>query len=146
MAINGEYQASPTGWVRDQVEAVEAAGDTHAVDLNGMSIVLLTMLGATSGKVRKVPLMRVEHDGAYAAVASKGGAPTNPQWYHNLVANPDIELQDGTQAKPFRARLVDDAQERAQWWDRAVAAFPPYADYQAGTDRQIPLFVLEPRT
>lgn len=146
MAINGEYEASPSDWVRDQVAAVEAAGDTHAVDLDGMSIVLLTMLGATSGKVRKVPLMRVEHAGDYLAVASKGGAPKNPQWYHNLVAHPDLELQDGTVTRPFRARLVEDDQERAQWWERAVAAFPPYAEYQAGTERTIPLFVLEPRT
>jgi F420H(2)-dependent quinone reductase len=104
---------------------------------------LLTMRGAKTGKVRKVPLMRVEHDGRYAAVASQGGAPKHPVWYHNLVANPRIELQDGTAHGTFVARETT-GDEKAIWWERAVAAYPDYADYQKKTDRQIPLFVLEP--
>jgi deazaflavin-dependent oxidoreductase (nitroreductase family) len=109
-----------------------------------MPVVLLTMLGASSGKLRKVPLMRVEHDGVYAAVASKGGAPDNPQWYANLLAHPDLDLQDGTEVRPVRAREISGA-EREEWWPRCVEAFPPYAEYQAKTDRSIPVFLLEPR-
>ncbi|MCI1261348.1 MAG: nitroreductase family deazaflavin-dependent oxidoreductase [Tetrasphaera jenkinsii] len=138
------FRPSPTSWVRNQVAAIEAAGTTEAADIQGMRVVLLTMTGRKSGDTLKVPLMRVEHEGAYAAVASKGGAPDNPQWYYNLVANPDIFLQDGTQDRPVRARILD-GDERAQWWERCVAAFPPYAEYQANTDRTIPVFVLEPR-
>jgi deazaflavin-dependent oxidoreductase (nitroreductase family) len=142
MTITGEYAASPTQWVRSQVEKIEEAGTTRAVDIQGRPVVLLTMLGV-SGKVRKVPLMRVEHDGVYAAVASKGGAPEHPVWYANVVANPEVSLQDGTTVGRFRAREVH-GEERAAWWDRAVAAYPPYADYQVKTDRLIPVFVLEP--
>lgn len=137
------YQPSPTQWVRDQVEAIEAAGDTRAVGIMGMQVVLLTMRGARSGAIRKVPLMRVEHDGVYAAVASKGGAPEHPQWYHNLIADPAVDLQDGTEHHATLARLATPA-EREQWWPRCVAAFPPYAEYQAATERQIPVFLLEP--
>jgi deazaflavin-dependent oxidoreductase (nitroreductase family) len=139
-----EYVPSPTGWVRKQVEKIEATGTTRSVDIMGMQVVLLTMRGARTGAVRKVPLMRVEHDGVYAAVASLGGAPKHPVWYHNLKADPDLELQDGTETFPMRARELD-ADERAEWWPRCVAAYPPYADYQKKTDRVIPVFVLEPR-
>jgi deazaflavin-dependent oxidoreductase (nitroreductase family) len=139
------YVDSPAPWVRDQVAAIDAAGDTAAASIQGMAVVVLHIKGAKSGTWRKVPLMRVEHDGAYAAVASKGGAPDNPQWYHSLRANPDIDLQDGTATMPMRAReLAGD--ERSQWWERCVAAFPNYAEYQQNAgDRQIPVFVLEPR-
>lgn len=139
------YRPSPSGWVRDQVAAIEAAGDTRAASIMDRAVVLLTMTGRKSGDTLKVPLMRVEHDGTYAAVASKGGAPDNPQWYHSLRANPDIDLQDGTATMPMRAReLAGD--ERSQWWERCVAAFPNYAEYQQNAgDRQIPVFVLEPR-
>ena len=135
----------PAPWVRAQVAAIGAAGDTAAASVQGMAVDVLHIKGAKSGTWRKVPLMRVEHDGAYAAVASKGGAPDNPQWYHSLRANPDIDLQDGTATMPMRAReLAGD--ERSQWWERCVAAFPNYAEYQQNAgDRQIPVFVLEPR-
>jgi len=138
------YRPSPSEWVRNQVAAIEAAGTTEAADIQGMRVVLLTMTGRKSGDTLKVPLMRVEHDGLYAAVASKGGAPDHPQWYFNLQAQPDISLQDGTLDRPVRARELQDA-EREQWWERCVAAFPPYAEYQTKTDRLIPVFVLEPR-
>ena len=144
MAITGDYEPSPTDWVRKQVETIEETGTTASVDIRGMPVVLMTMRGASSGKVRKVPVMRVEHDGDYAAVASKGGAPDHPAWYANLQANPDITLQDGTESWDARARELE-GEERQTWWDRAVEAFPSYADYQAGTDRQIPVFVLERR-
>ncbi|GAA1783747.1 nitroreductase family deazaflavin-dependent oxidoreductase [Nostocoides veronense] len=138
------YRPSPSKWVRNQVAAIEAAGTTEAADIQGMRVVLLTMTGRKSGDTLKVPLMRVEHDGLYAAVASKGGAPDHPQWYFNLQAQPDISLQDGTLDRPVRARELQGA-EREQWWERCVAAFPPYAEYQTKTDRLIPVFVLEPR-
>ncbi len=143
MTIEGEYEPSPSEWVRGQVNAIEETGDTASVDIQDRPVVLLTMRGASSGKVRKVPLMRVEHEGSYLAVASQGGAPQHPQWFHNLVAHPDIDLQDGTVSSPARARLLE-GQARSQWWARAVEAFPPYAEYQTKTDRQIPLFLLEP--
>lgn len=138
------YRPSPSKWVRNQVAAIEAAGTTEAADIQGMRVVLLTMTGRKSGDTLKVPLMRVEHDGLYAAVASRGGAPDHPQWYFNLQAQPDISLQDGTLDRPVRARELQGA-EREQWWERCVAAFPPYAEYQTKTDRLIPVFVLEPR-
>lgn len=134
---------SPAKWVRDQVEAYEASGGTAGTDLRGMPVVLLTTRGAKSGLVRKVPLMRVEHDGKYVAVASQGGAPKNPVWYHNLKAHPDLDLRDGEQMFAMTAREITGA-EYDHWWDRAVAAFPDYADYKVKTDRVIPLFVLEP--
>jgi deazaflavin-dependent oxidoreductase (nitroreductase family) len=142
MALEGEYEPSPAQWVRDQVEKYESSGGTDGTTMRGMPVVVVTMRGARSGKVRKVPVMRVEHGGAYAVVASKGGAPEHPLWYHNLVANPRVELQDGPQRREVTARKVS-GDERALWWDRAVAAYPDYADYQAKTDRQIPVFVLE---
>lgn len=140
-----DYAPSPTTWVRRQVEKIEASGDTRAVDIMGRPVVLLTMRGARSGAIRKVPLMRVENDGTYAAVASKGGAPEHPQWFHNLKADPHITLQDGTESFPVTAREVDGA-EYDQWWARCVAAFPQYADYVAtasAAGRCIPVFVLE---
>jgi len=142
MPLTGEYQPSTQQWVRDQVEAYESSGGTEATTMRGMPVVLLTMVGAKSGKLRKVPLMRVEHEGAYAAIASMGGAPQNPTWYANLVQHPGLELQDGPAKWDMTAREVT-GDERAAWWDRAVAAYPDYADYQLKTDRQIPVFVLE---
>ncbi len=143
MPIDGEYAPSPAQWVRDQVEAYEGSGGKDGNGMRGMPIVLLTTLGAKSGLVRKVPLMRVEHDGKYAAVASLGGAPKNPVWYYNLKAHPRLDLRDGEQVFDMTAREVTGA-EYDQWWERAVAAFPDYADYKRKTDRVIPLFVLEP--
>jgi deazaflavin-dependent oxidoreductase (nitroreductase family) len=142
MALHGEYKPSPAQWVRDQVDAIESSGGTDGTTLRGKPVVVMTMMGAKSGKVRKVPVMRVEHDGVYAAVASKGGAPDNPLWYANLLANPAIEVQDGPMRKAATARELH-GDERAQWWDRAVAAFPDYATYQQRTDREIPVFILE---
>jgi F420H(2)-dependent quinone reductase len=142
MTNNQEYAPSPTDWVRDQVEKIEAAGTTEAVDIMGMKVVLLTMRGAKSGKIRKVPLMRVEHNGVYVAVASRGGAPTHPVWYYNLKADPKLTLQDGTVTKEFVAREIE-GEEYDEWWQRSVAAYPPYAEYQTKTSRKIPQFVLE---
>ena len=143
MAITGEYVPSPSAWVRKQVDTIERTGTTDSVDIMGLPVVLLTMQGARTGAVRKVPLMRVEHEGTFAAVASKGGAPEHPQWYRNMLAHPDIELQAGTETFPVRARELS-GEERDQWWERCVAAYPPYAQYQTKTDRLIPVFVLEP--
>jgi deazaflavin-dependent oxidoreductase (nitroreductase family) len=124
------------------VEQIEQAGTT-AVLTHGKGVVLLTMRGAKTGKLRKVPLMRVEHDGRYAAVASLGGAPKNPVWYYNLKADPSVQLQDGEDTREFVARELE-GEERDLWWARAVEAWPDYAEYQTKTDRQIPVFVLEP--
>ncbi len=145
MAINGDYEPSPHAWVREQVELFESSGGTKSATLSdtGIPIVVVTNVGATSGKVRKTPVMRVEHDGRYAMIASQGGAPTHPKWYHNLVAHPEVELQDGPVKREMIAREVS-GDERAQWWERAVAVYPPYAEYQEKTTRQIPVFVLEP--
>jgi deazaflavin-dependent oxidoreductase (nitroreductase family) len=144
MAVDGNYEPSPSAWVRDQVEEYEGSGGTKGTTLldTGMPVVIVTNRGAKTGKVRKTPLMRVEHDGAYLAVASKGGAPEHPLWYYNLVAHPDVEVQDGTEKWAATAREIS-GEERAAWWDRAVAAFPPYAEYQEKTSRLIPVFVLE---
>ncbi|MGV9255474.1 nitroreductase family deazaflavin-dependent oxidoreductase [Streptomyces sp. NPDC003697] len=145
MPLEGEYEPSPAQWVREQVELYESSGGTEGTTLQdtGLPVILLTMRGARSGRIRKTPLMRVEHDGRYAVVASQGGAPKHPFWYHNLKADPRVELQDGPVKRDMTAREVDGA-ERAEWWDRAVAAFPPYAEYQQQTSREIPVFVLEP--
>ena len=143
MPLQGEYEISPTGWVRKQTEKIFEAGTTDVVGINGMKVVLVTTRGAKTGKLRKVPLMRVEHEGRYAMVASLGGAPKNPVWYYNVVADPHVDLQDGTEVKDYIAREVH-GEEKAQWWERAVAAYPDYADYQKRTDRQIPVFVLDP--
>ncbi|MFJ7626874.1 nitroreductase family deazaflavin-dependent oxidoreductase [Streptomyces sp. NPDC097595] len=143
MPLQGEYEPSPSQWVRDQVEQYESSGGTEGTTMRGMPVIVLTTVGAKSGKIRKTPLMRVEHDGRYAVVASQGGAPTHPVWYHNLKAEPRAELQDGPARRDMTAREVTGA-EKEQWWERAVDAFPDYADYQKKTDRQIPVFVLEP--
>ena len=140
--ITGTYVPSPSAWVRKQVETIEETGTTGSVHIQGRPVVLLTMNGVT-GSVRKVPLMRVEHDGVYAAVASKGGAPDHPKWYANLRKNPVLELQDGTRTWVARARELD-GEEREEWWARCVEAFPDYAEYQRNTDRLIPVFALEP--
>ena len=143
MPLNGEYEPSREQWVRDQVEAYESSGGTKGTTLRGVPVVVVTSVGARSGKLRKNPLMRVEHDGSYALVASKGGAPEHPTWYHNLVAHPTVELQDGPDRRDYSVRLAE-GDERAAWWDRAVAVWPAYADYQLKTDREIPVFVAEP--
>jgi deazaflavin-dependent oxidoreductase (nitroreductase family) len=143
MPLEGEYEPSTAQWVREQVEAIEKSGGTEGTTLRGLPVVLITNRGAKTGKLRKTPLMRVEHDGSYAAVGSQGGAPRHPVWYYNLIAEPHVELQDGPVKQDMIARLVTGA-ERAAWWERAVAAFPDYADYQKKTDREIPVFVLEP--
>lgn len=145
MAMVGEYEPSPEQWVRDQVEAYESSRGTRGNTLRdtGLPVVIVTSVGARSGKLRKTPLMRVAQGGRYALVASKGGAPDHPTWYHNLVADPRIELQDGPEPQAMIVRLLE-GDERAQWWDRAVAAFPTYADYQTETRRTIPVFLAEP--
>lgn len=143
MPLHGEYVPSPSQWVRDQVEVYERTGGAEGATLQGKPVIILTTRGAKTGKLRKIPLMRVEHEGRYAAVASMGGAPEHPVWYHNLVAEPQIELQDGAQKWDMTARELSGA-EREEWWQRAVAAFPPYADYQERTEREIPVFLLEP--
>jgi len=143
MPLDGEYEISPTDWVRKQTEKIFETGTTESVDIKGRAVILLTTRGAKTGKLRKVPLMRVEHDGAYAIVASLGGAPKHPVWYFNVKSEPHVELQDGTVTRDYEAREVL-GDEKAAWWERAVAAYPDYADYQAKTDRQIPVFVLEP--
>ena len=145
MPVEGEYEPSPRAWVREQVELYEGSGGAQGTTLRdtGLPVVIITNRGARSGKLRKTPVMRVEHDGRYAAVASQGGAPTHPFWYFNLRANPRVELQDGPRKQDMVAREIT-GEERAQWWERAVAAYPPYAEYQQRTDRRIPVFVLEP--
>jgi deazaflavin-dependent oxidoreductase (nitroreductase family) len=143
MTLEGEYEPSPSKWVRDQVEAYERSGGDEANALldTGLPIIIVTTRGNKSGKLRKTPLMRVEHNGEYALVASQGGAPTHPVWYHNLKADPEaVTIQDGPE--PFDARVREvEGDERAEWWERSVAAYPPYAEYQTKTDRQIPVFV-----
>jgi deazaflavin-dependent oxidoreductase (nitroreductase family) len=143
MPLDGEYEPSPAAWVRDQVAEYESSGGTRGTTLRDMPVIVLTSRGAKSGKIRKSPLMRVEHDGSYAIVASKGGAPEHPVWYYNVVGDPHVELQDGPVKQDMTAREVTGA-EKTTWWERAVAAYPDYADYQTKTDRQIPVFVLEP--
>ena len=145
MPVEGDYQPSPRAWVRDQVELYESSGGTRGTTLRdtGLPVVIITNRGARTGAVHKTPVMRVEHGGRYAAVASQGGAPSHPFWYHNLRAHPRVQLQDGPDKQDMTAREVSGG-ERAQWWERAVAAYPPYAEYQQKTSRQIPVFVLEP--
>lgn len=145
MPLTGEYQPSSQAWVREQVEAYESSGGTAATTLRdtGIPVVVVTSVGAKSGKLRKNPVMRVEHDGRYAVVASKGGAPEHPEWYYNLIEHPLVELQDGPQRRDYRVRVAEGA-EREEWWQRAVAVYPAYAEYQQKTDRQIPVFLAEP--
>jgi deazaflavin-dependent oxidoreductase (nitroreductase family) len=145
MPLEGEYAPSTSEWARTQAETFEASGGGDANEFKGLPIIVLTSVGAKSGMLRKTPLMRVEHDGQYAVVASRGGAPTHPVWYYNLVKTPHVELQDGAEKHDYLAREVT-GDEKAIWWERAVAAYAPYADYQTKTDRQIPVFVLEPMT
>lgn len=142
MPLEGEYAPSTSDWARTQAETFEASGGTDAGDLRGMPIIVLTSVGAKSGMLRKTSLMRVEHEGEYAVVASLGGAPKHPVWYWNLRKNPHVELQDGAEKHDYLARELE-GEEKALWWERAVAAYPPYADYQKKTERQIPVFVLE---
>ena len=142
MPITGEYVPSPSTRSREQVELYESSNGTQGTTLMGKPVVILTTLGAQSGKVRKTPLMRVEHDGAYAVVASLGGAPKHPVWYYNVRANPRVELQDLSEKHEYVAREVT-GEEKSIWWERAVAVWPAYADYQKRTDRVIPVFVLE---
>jgi F420H(2)-dependent quinone reductase len=140
---NDEYAPSPRDWVRSDVDKVQAAGTTDAIDVSGLPVVVMTTRGAKSGKLRKVPLMRVEHEGLYVAVGSTSGAPKNPVWYYNLKADPKVTLQDGEVTKEYVARELEGA-EYDEWWQRSVAAFPAYAEYQAKTTRKIPQFLLEP--
>jgi F420H(2)-dependent quinone reductase len=143
MPITGEYEPSTSDWARDNAELYIASGGKEGTELKGKPVILLTTIGAKTGKVRKTPLMRVEHNGEYAVVASLGGAPKHPVWYFNIKANPRVELQDGTETHDYEAREVL-GREKAIWWERAVEAWPDYADYQRKTDRQIPVFVLTP--
>jgi deazaflavin-dependent oxidoreductase (nitroreductase family) len=148
MALEGEYEPSPSQWVRDQVEEYESSGGTQANTLggSGIPIVIFATRGQRSGKIRKTPVMRVEHEGSYALVASKGGAPENPQWYYNLVAYPDdVSLQDGPEPFDVEVRQLS-GDEYEQWWERAVAVYSPYAEYQTKTSRKIPVFLASPKT
>ncbi len=143
--IEGEYVPSTMDWVREQIEAYEASGGKEAATLRetGIPIIVVTMRGKKSGAVRKIALMRVEHEGSYALVASKGGAPSHPGWYHNIAADNQVMIQDGPEPFMTTARLVA-GEERAAWWERAVAVFPTYEDYEAKADREIPIFVTDP--
>jgi deazaflavin-dependent oxidoreductase (nitroreductase family) len=143
MPLTGEYEPNTLTWVRDQVALYESSGGTEGTTIRGLPVVVITNRGARSGKLRKIAVMRVEHDGCYAAVASRGGAPTHPLWYHNMIADPHVELQDGTTKQDMVARELH-GEEKALWWKRAVAAYADYADYQKKTDREIPVLLLEP--
>jgi deazaflavin-dependent oxidoreductase (nitroreductase family) len=146
MPLEGEFAPmDPAGWVRDQIETWERSGGTEGTTLRetGMPVVIVVNRGVRSGQLRRTPLMRVEHDGSYLAVGSKGGAPQNPGWVANLRADPNVEVWDGPARDDYVAREID-GDERAEWWERAVKAYPPYAEYQERTDRLIPVFVLEP--
>lgn len=144
MPLHGDYQPSSEQWVRDQVELYEGSGGTEGLTLRdtGLPVIVVTSVGAKSKKLRKNPVMRVTHAGAYALVASKGGAPEHPVWYHNLVNDPHVEVQDQTERWDMAVREVH-GDERSTWWERAVAAYPDYADYQKKTQREIPVFVAE---
>lgn len=143
MPLHGEYGPSTSDWAREQAELFERTKGAEGGTLRGVPIIVLGTVGATSGLVRRTALMRVEHEGSYAVVASKGGAPEHPSWYWNLKADPRVELQDGEVTRDYQARELD-GDERAEWWERACAVWPDYADYQTRTDRIIPVFVLEP--
>lgn len=148
MALQGEYEPSPAEWVRNQVEEFEASNGQRANILRGdpnWPIVVITSVGAKSGKLRKNPVMRVERDGTYVAIASKGGADDHPVWYYNFVEHPEVDLQDGAEKHAYRARVVT-GEERADWWQLAVDTWDTYAEYQKKTDREIPVFVLERAT
>ena len=143
MATEGEYVPSQWDWVAKQIDRYESSGGTEGLTIQGVPVVVMTMQGRRSGNVRKAAVMRVEHDGTYAAVASKGGAPQHPGWYHNLLAHPDITLQDGPERRELRAREVE-GDEKTAWWARAVEVWPAYDGYQKRTDRPIPVVLLEP--
>lgn len=143
MPLTGEYAPSTSAWAREQAELYERTNGAEGNDLRGRPIIVLTTLGAKTGMLRKTALMRVEHDSRYCVVASKGGAPENPVWHHNLRAHPLCELQDMADKRDYRARLLE-GDERALWWERACAVWPDYAAYQQKTERLIPLWVLEP--
>jgi deazaflavin-dependent oxidoreductase (nitroreductase family) len=143
MPLTGDYEPSTSDWARENAELYMSSGGTDGTELKGKAVILLTTIGAKSGKIRKTPLMRVEHNGEYAVVASLGGAPKNPVWYYNIKAHPQVELQDGTADGEYEAREIF-GDEKAAWWERAVEAWPDYAEYQQKTDRQIPVFVLSP--
>jgi deazaflavin-dependent oxidoreductase (nitroreductase family) len=143
MPLDGEYEPSTQGWVRDQVDLIESSGGTEGTELRGMPVIVVTNRGVKSGKLRKTPLMKVEHEGTYAAVASQGGAPVHPNWYYNVIADPHVEVQDGLVKKDYVAREIT-GDEKREWWRRAVDAFPPYREYQMKTKREIPVFLLEP--
>lgn len=143
MPLDGDYVPSPAQWVRDQVEQIENSGGTEGTTLRGVPVIVMTNKGAKTGALRKTPVMRVEHDGRYAAIASKGGAAKHPLWYYNLLANPMVEVRDGTVTRDMVAREVT-GEEKALWWRRAVEVWPSYAEYQDKTTREIPVFVLEP--
>jgi deazaflavin-dependent oxidoreductase (nitroreductase family) len=143
MPLTGEYEPSTSEWARTQAELYESTNGAEGGHLRGMPIIVLTTVGAKSGKLRKTALMRVEHDGVYAVVASLGGAPKHPVWYFNIVAQPHVELQDLAVKRDYIAREIT-GEEKSAWWERAVVAYPPYADYQVKTSREIPVFVLEP--
>ena len=143
MPLHGEYAPSTAAWARKQAETYESSSGDRAADLKGRPIIVLTSVGAKTGQLRKTALMRVEHDGVYAVVASLGGAPKHPVWYYNLKQNAHVELQDGATKRDYVAREVT-GDEKTIWWDRAVATWPDYAKYQTKTTRQIPVFVLEP--
>ena len=143
MPLTGEYEPSTSDWARENAELYMQSGGTQGTEMKGKPVILLTTVGAKSGKLRKTPLMRVAHDGEYAVVASLGGAPKNPVWYYNIAAHPRVELQDGTVHGDYDAREVF-GDEKALWWQRAVAVWPDYAEYQRNTDREIPVFVLTP--
>ena len=143
MPLHAEYEPSPPGWAREQAELYEATDGRAGGDLRGRPVIVLTSVGAKTGKLRKTPLMRVERDGVYAVVASLGGAPKHPVWYYNLRENPHVELQDRDVKRDYTAREVD-GEEKQVWWERAVETWPDYATYQTKTERRIPVFVLEP--
>jgi deazaflavin-dependent oxidoreductase (nitroreductase family) len=143
MTQKTDYAPSPEAWVRDQVALYESTGGREGNTLRGKPVIIVTSTGAKSGKIRKTPLMRVEHDGRYALIASQGGAPQHPTWYFNLVADPLVKIQDGPEPRDMVVRELSGA-ERAEWWERAVAAWPDYAGYAERTDREIPVFLAEP--
>lgn len=144
MPLTGTYEPSTSEWARKQAELYEETNGEEGDTVNGVPVVVITSVGAKSGNLRKNPVIRVEHDGKYAAVASKGGAPEHPTWFHNFVAHPHVELQDGADRRDYEARVLD-GEEREEWWSRAVAVWPDYDGYQQKTDREIPVFLLTPK-
>ncbi|KZE42897.1 nitroreductase family deazaflavin-dependent oxidoreductase [Microbacterium sp. T32] len=143
MPLSGQYLPSTSEWARSQAETFEATGGREGAELRGVPIIVLTTVGAKTGGLRKTALMRVEHDGRYLVVASKGGAPEHPAWFYNIVKNPRVELQDGDVKREYDAHQAEGT-ERDEWWARAVAVWPDYAEYQKKTERRIEIFVLEP--